>query len=731
MLEQHAPVLLPDPASRGVGGAVFAALCIALAGMACLKYLALHSTVVDLGVFLSDIHSMRGFGQWWRAFAGHAQPLMFLYARICRLVPDQAAPLALLALQALALSLPALWAARRHGMLAALAYALYFPVWTNALNGFRLDHLLVPILFAFLAAATSGRFGLAFVLGLLPALVKEPYALTTACCGLYLWIVARQTRAGAGLIAFGALYFYVATAWIIPFCTADPSLGAGSGGYSWLGDTPGAALAALFSRPGEIMAAVLKVPGKWTYLAFLFGALLFFPLFRPRLLLPALPALALSLLASRPEAHGLSTPYSAGAIGVLFFAFCEVLGPVRILARQSGAGGRGFGLVLASALGLFHVLLAPSPVSRVFLTTNDFAHSAEAYEPTARDAAILAAILKTVPEDARVPVAAQNTLNWGALAERRDFDSFPMGVFEAHPVRDLSGATWKDFWAFVRTRDASALPLRTWRAEYVLLDLTRPWYVGDRGCGFENGSCRDAAVAAAFEALVARARGELETVHEQDGFLILRRPVPAVPAPAVAPAAEPAAAGDAATQPPGAQVPPSPPNAPVNAPAVQAPSTPSASAPSVAPPSGDQDLGSEIEVEVLDRFPTQRRGKKAKMEALPPAGEQPAQPDAAPPAGDAAVSSGTTPAPEAGGQPARPPRRRKAASERAPQPFQPGDAAPSVAPAPDAGPVVAPEAAPASESTRRTTRHGRRHKEPAEIPAPQQAAPGGDSAPAP
>ena len=170
---------------------------LALVGpMSCFKYLALHTTVSGLGFALSDLYTIHLDGAWWRAFSGHSEPLLLLFGQVYRLVPDQAAPFVLLTAQALFLALPALATARRYGVLAALAYALYFPVWTNALNGFHPDHLLVPVLFAFLLAARSGRFVLAACLGLLPALVGEYQALTTFCCGLYLFAVHERHRAG-------------------------------------------------------------------------------------------------------------------------------------------------------------------------------------------------------------------------------------------------------------------------------------------------------------------------------------------------------------------------------------------------------------------------------------------------------------------------------------------------------------------------------------------------------
>ncbi len=765
MLKDHAPALLPEPPARKVGGAVFAGLFGVLAVMSCLKYLALHSTVFDLGVFLSNLHSLHVAGQWWRAFLGHAQPLLPVYAQVYRLAPDQAAPLALLVSQALVLALPAFFAGRRHGTLAALAYALFFPVWTNALFDFHLDHLLVPILYGFLAAATTGRIGWAVLLGLAPSLVKEPYALTTICCGAYLWLFEGRRGPGLFLAVFGALYFYVATSLVVPFCTADAGLGVQSGAFSWLGGSPGAALTTIITQPGKVLAVVLGVPGKWKYLFFLFGSLIFFPLLRPKLLLPALPTIALSLLSTNPSYYGWANHYTAGAAGVLFFAFCQVLGPVRVLARQSGAGAGRVVFAVMGWLVIAHVMLAPSPVSRLFWTTDSFAFSGEAYEPTARDAAILGEILKTVPQDPRVAVVSQNTLNWGALAERLDYNSFPLGVFESHPVRDLSGATWADFWTFVRTRQTPNLPVRSWQAQYVLLDLTRPWFVLDRGCEFIQGACRDEDVAREFNVFVIRARQQFETLYDQGGFLILRRPGPATPPPVPAslpaeaagqpaegatpsptvnqPASPPAVTGSPAPAVPGAPVPSGvAPTAPKTGPTPATPASPtgapgSALAPAApAPAAPDGDLGTAIEVEVLDRFPNQRtkklkptgrEGEAAPADQSAPISGQPATPPAVVPApADAPAAEGEAPA-------KRPQRQRRPKSETVdPAPAaETGPGQPATPPATSSTVVPAPADAPAApgEAPAKRPQRQRRPKPEAMDSAPAAAPLGQTSGP--
>ena len=178
----------------------------------------------------------------------------------------------------------------------------------------------------------------------------------------------------------------------------------------------------------------------------------------------------------------------------------------------------------------------------------------EAYEPTARDAAILAAILRSVPDADTVAVVSQNTLNWGALAERHHYASFPLGVFTPVPVRDLTETTWKDFWTFIRTGKTDSLPVRSWQAQYVLLDLTRPWCVRDRQCPVPATGGPQQPVARDFNALVLQARQEMDTVYDQGGFVILRRRPE--PTPAAAKTAPPPVAPDQPAETPAGNVTP-------------------------------------------------------------------------------------------------------------------------------------------------------------------------------
>ena len=481
---------------------------LVMGSMAVLKYASLHTAGFDMGVYLFNIFGV-AHGEWWRMGHGHLQPALLLFAGLHHILPQALVPQALLAIQALLVFLPAPWLARRYGALTALAYVLYFPLWYVGLFDFHPGHLAVPLLAAFLLLEEDGRVGWACAAAMALCLVKEPFALQTAACGVYLMLRGRR-RAGLLLMLAGAAYFLVAVQVVLPAMAriARDSL---NEGYVWLGkDAPGI-VGGLLSRPLDVLAAMF-VPGKLLYVGLLLAGMAFVPLARPLALVCALPALAMSLLSDQPGHYGLGHHYSIGLAPVMAVAFGRGWAVLRPDRQRSGLTSRGplprgAALLLALWLAAVHVGIAPSPASRLCVTDKVWSYGWRAYLPTARDAWIKARLAEFIPTDPGVAVAAQNTLHTGLISQRRRFYVFDYGVFEPEPDPGAPFGAGEPVWA-----------------QWLVLDLRRPWYIKDQGCRYLHGRCTDAEAAQRFRERVAEARLLMDTVFDEDGLLILRRP---------------------------------------------------------------------------------------------------------------------------------------------------------------------------------------------------------------
>ena len=148
-----------------------------------------------------------------------------------------------------------------------------------------------PTLFWYVVATVLVLVGLAGVI--LPALPGLPLVFTGMLVAA--WAGDFERIGVVPLVLLGLLTLLSIVADFVATAAGAKRVGAGPMAV-W-----GAALGTLITQPGKVLSVVLGVPAKWKYLFFLFGSLIFFPLLRPKLLLPALPTIAVMRQRVRSE----------------------------------------------------------------------------------------------------------------------------------------------------------------------------------------------------------------------------------------------------------------------------------------------------------------------------------------------------------------------------------------------------------------------------------------------
>jgi uncharacterized membrane protein len=479
------------------------------------RYWTLHSSVADLGYFMNQLYAAgRDPSQWFYAAHGHLHGFFPLYALVYRWFPS---PELLLAGQsALILLTPALLPIsnsaerRRLGVVFLLCYA----VWYLALFDFHFDHLVLPLGALFFREATARRFNRAVLAAVLVCLVKEPFALSCSMMGLYLLLRSRQYLRGGFLMAFGVLYFHTAVDRIIPVFKPDYLSPETSQAFGHLGASLPDMLLYPLRHPAEFVRLVTE-PDRLVYLLAIFAAFgLVVVLFSPLELLPALPLLAIALLSREDYYHNIHFHYGAGLVVPFLMAFHK--GWPRFSGWARHALPAAWGLVRRPErldailfLGVLavHVALAPSPFSVWFHERRLYRHLAVLGPQAERDRAIVKACRDIIPKDFDVSVSTLGVLNFAHLAHRRHCLLFTEGVFRPHPLPRLEGRP-----PSFRVGSTEVL------ADYVTVDRRRPGWVIDPGTN--TLVCVDPA---ALDGMIAKAAPLYDTVHERDGFLILRR----------------------------------------------------------------------------------------------------------------------------------------------------------------------------------------------------------------
>lgn len=540
------------------------ALIIAMVAMPLLRYQSFHSSLFDLGIF----QSLLSASAWQVAFSAHAHVFLPIWSAMLAAASPEMRVLYLLVLQTLAVIIPILLCFKIYGWGMAAAFILFSPLWINILFDFHFDHLAIPLLLGFYLALRARKPSWALAPALLLMGVKEPFALQTLGCGLLLlWIglrdsnlaitvdnktIFRQRRAfiaaGLVLVITGGAYFYFATHYLIPYFSSNGGGALSSGAFSWLGENVGQMMLTVLTHPWDVLKDIFTTSGKSSYLFVVFGLLLFIPLLAPSYLIPALPLLAIALLSRLPNYYDYNTHYTAGLIIPIMFAFIHGLPKAHALWMKGSKWvwqklivrhpmprpqemstvvesklSQAFYALLALWIIAGHVMVSPSPISRLFWSDKVWSYSWQAYVPTEREAMMKEALLRYIPADPDVSVTTQNTVNWYHLAHRKVYAPFPVGISEPIKVMDWSSRTWDGFWEFVSTGEMSPPVTHDRYADYVVLDLKRPWFLVDKGCEWVYGRCRNQEAAEKFLAWVERTRSLYNVVFERDGFMILQR----------------------------------------------------------------------------------------------------------------------------------------------------------------------------------------------------------------
>lgn len=248
---------------------------------------------------------------------------------------------------------------RTASALAALVYALGWPLFMASREGFHEVAFAVPLTLLMLERGQARRYGGVGVAALLLVCTKEDLGLLVAAYGTVLAVRGygreddrRGVCTGLALLAAGPAASCAAIRWLIPAMGGEP-------GYYWnygrLGPDIGSVAARLLTDPVTSFSLAADNWAKVSLLLWLFLPLLFLPLGSGTALC-ALPLLAERLFSDNPSHWSMSHHYDAFLWPLLLVAAVESLGrmyrlaPVR--ARQWAAVAVTACLALGVAMGV-------------------------------------------------------------------------------------------------------------------------------------------------------------------------------------------------------------------------------------------------------------------------------------------------------------------------------------------------------------------------------------------
>jgi uncharacterized membrane protein len=201
-------------------------------------------------------------------------------------------------------------ASLREGQAIALAavYLLYPVIFNANLFDFHPEVMAVPALLAAVLAARLGRVGWFSLAILLVLGCKFILALTVAAVGFWLLVFEKKRLCGVLAIVAGIAWFIIATKVILP--TFNPQQMTSISRYGYLGNSIFEIAQNLFLKPRSIFQVVLSFDNL-KYLILVFAPVIWGLSLQHLIpLIPAIPALALNLLADYQPQKDIVAQYS-------------------------------------------------------------------------------------------------------------------------------------------------------------------------------------------------------------------------------------------------------------------------------------------------------------------------------------------------------------------------------------------------------------------------------------
>jgi uncharacterized membrane protein len=392
-----------------------------------------------------------------------------------------------------ALAIPPVWVFTRRALGPAAAYAvavafgLSWAIQEAIWFPFHQVAFAVPIMALMVERYQAGKLRQAAWASLALLTIREDLGLVVSALGLLVFLKGER-RLGIKLMLGGVAATWLLTSVVIPLAGGSPRR---NWTYGHLGDGPLELAWAVLKSPLSSLEYALSPREKVRTLLWLFGPLFFLPA-RSRVVLLALPLLAVRMLSSEERHYSMHYHYNAFVVVFLFCAGVDAAAALPEIRLRWRALRVPSGILWAFAICGVAVLTLPRTPGWK-LTQRAF------WYPRTANTRAAAEALAEIPSGAFV--AASNTLGVHLTPRAKVVLLVPPGdPYEQEGVWKLEGLTWK----YLGTRHRAEAP-------WIALNLTRqefPFHTVEQQ-----------------RALVGTLQSKgYSLVHDADGYVVLHRP---------------------------------------------------------------------------------------------------------------------------------------------------------------------------------------------------------------
>jgi uncharacterized membrane protein len=294
----------------------------------------LHQTICDIFAendCLGDVSRL----------AIHVEPIMVPLALLYGLIPSPKTLQFVQVLVVAAGAFPAFAIATRRFQQpwAGVAFALLYLAHPALDSALAYDFHAVTLSAAFLMFALyymlDGNTRGLLVASILAMSTKEEVGLTIIMIGLWVMLLQRRWRLGAGLMALALVWTVLAVALMHAFSPLGHSPIASR--YAAFGTTPPEIAKGVLSHPLLVVRTYLLDDARRGYVSALMGPLAFLPVLCPWIFALSGPALLINMLSDKVSMYSGDFQYNAEIVPILILSSIETLAVTLVLLRKAAA----------------------------------------------------------------------------------------------------------------------------------------------------------------------------------------------------------------------------------------------------------------------------------------------------------------------------------------------------------------------------------------------------------
>ena len=415
----------------------------------------------DLGIFFNKIANIDQ-GYYSYIFHGHSNFYLLLFAALLKIFTLKYIIYFSIFFKVLVLFATAILIRYKLNFFLSYLYLLFFPIWFLLMDNYKLDYLIIPLSFFIFYFIRKKNYLPSLFLSILVIFLKEFFSIYIFCFGIFILFSDNKNKKDY----FYSLVFII-TSFLIFYLLTHHLITTSAWNTNNLNQNEfykdniffffKSLIKSFFENQNLTFDEILI---KIKFYIFPFLSLAFLNLFKKKYLIFFFPIFFVSLVSPDLNHSGYGHHYYATIVSPSIYAIYDLMNKDKFTLIKNN-----FILIFVF---IFHVLISPSPVSKLFWSNKIEKYGFPIYmkKPEYKK---LSEFLETIKDD-QIIVAQNNLINAKIIMQNKML-VFPQGILESAIVpiyeKNIISKTYKTKNIF---------------ADYLILDSSREKFIKDRSC---------------------------------------------------------------------------------------------------------------------------------------------------------------------------------------------------------------------------------------------------------